>query len=33
VCTAGMEMVGMLNAIRIGGHVAILLADLVTKLI
>jgi hypothetical protein len=28
-----MEMMGMLDAIRIGGHIAVLLADLVTKLV
>jgi hypothetical protein len=33
VCTAGMEMMGMLGATRIGRYVPILLADLMTKLV
>jgi hypothetical protein len=30
---AGVEMMGMLDAIWIGGHIAIFLPDLVTKLV
>jgi hypothetical protein len=33
VCTPGVEVMSMLDATRIGSHVAILLTDLVTKLV